>query len=265
MILKSDVLDILFENRNKAYGAYTLRKFYPGRVRTALLILLLPVVIFCTYGLMQGKGGTSIIFNVMEQTMLTGVQIEKTQPREQKKISPASSTRSNSNKYVSNIKVVGEKDSTDNLMVDALHFNAGSITYTGGADEPGEGITGTGSVPAETITENVVDADPNIPVESADVQPQYPGGMQALRAFLERHLTKPAEMDEGEIVSVKIKFIVGYDGALKGFEPVESGGEAYTNEVVRVLKKMPHWIPGKDNGKNISVYHIIPVKFISAD
>ncbi|HEY5407892.1 MAG TPA: hypothetical protein VIJ92_12430 [Ginsengibacter sp.] len=42
---------------------------------------------------------------------------------------------------------------------------------------------------------------------------------------------------------------------------IKSGGIAFDNEVVRVLKKMPLWIPGKSNGENVSVYYVIPVKF----
>ena len=73
------------------------------------------------------------------------------------------------------------------------------------------------------------------------------------------------EMENGETVMVKIKFIVGYDGVLKGFETVQDGGAAFNEEVIRVLKKMPQWIPGKTKGENVSVYNMIPVKFTGAD
>ena len=58
--------------------------------------------------------------------------------------------------------------------------------------------------------------------------------------------------------------MVGYDGVLKGFETVEDGGKAFNQEVIRVLKKMPTWIPGKTSGENVSVYYTIPVKFVSS-
>ena len=47
---------------------------------------------------------------------------------------------------------------------------------------------------------------------------------------------------------VKVKFVVGYDGNLKSFELVQDGGSDFNNEVIRVLKKMPEWIPGKSKG-----------------
>ena len=89
--------------------------------------------------------------------------------------------------------------------------------------------------------------------------------MDALRKFLERNLKTPQDLEEGQHVIVKIRFIVGYDGTLKGFETMQDGGTAFNNEVVRVLKKMPQWIPGKTNGENVSVYFTIPVNFQSME
>ncbi len=95
--------------------------------------------------------------------------------------------------------------------------------------------------------------------------PSYPGGIDALRKFLQRHLNNPKEMEEGEEVSVKVKFVVDYDGKLQSFVTVQDGGEEFNKEVVRVLKKMPNWVPGKTNGQNVSVYFTIPVKFVPAN
>ena len=92
--------------------------------------------------------------------------------------------------------------------------------------------------------------------------PSYPGGMDALKRFLQKNLTNPRDLEEGEMVSVKIRFVVGYDGKLKSFTTVQDGGEEFNKEVVRVLKKMPEWVPGKTKGQNVSVYYVIPVKFV---
>ena len=80
--------------------------------------------------------------------------------------------------------------------------------------------------------------------------------------FLQKNLNNPADLEDGQVVSVKIKFIVGYNGVLKGFEVLEDGGKAFNNEVIRVLKKMPVWVPGKNAGEHVSVYYTIPVKFM---
>jgi protein TonB len=69
-------------------------------------------------------------------------------------------------------------------------------------------------------------------------------------------------LEDGELISVKVKVIVGYDGKLKNFELVQDGGTEFNNEVIRVLKKMPAWKPGKSKDQNVSVYYTIPVKFV---
>ena len=122
------------------------------------------------------------------------------------------------------------------------------------------GPASTGLAPVTAVV-----PDPSVPRNTADVMPAYPGGMDALRKFLQKNLQNPEDIAEGEEVLVKIKFVVGYDGKLQGFDVVKDGGRAFNQEVVRVLKKMPEWIPGKSNGQNVAVYYTIPVRFMVSD
>ena len=107
--------------------------------------------------------------------------------------------------------------------------------------------------------------DKNKPSDFAEVMPVYPGGNEALRKFLERNLKTPESAESGQTISVKMRFVVGFDGTLKSFETIQDGGAEYNNEVIRVLKKMPQWIPGKTKGENVSVYFTIPVKFTAIE
>lgn len=93
--------------------------------------------------------------------------------------------------------------------------------------------------------------------------PQYPGGVKALLDFLKKNLHAPQDVEEGDEVLVKVKFVVDYNGKMESFNIIKSGGDEFDNEVIRVLKKMPLWIPGKSNGENVSVYYVVPVKFTS--
>ena len=80
---------------------------------------------------------------------------------------------------------------------------------------------------------------------------------------LKENLHAPESIEEGDEIEVKVKFVVNYNGDLQKFDVVKSGGKEFDNEVIRVLKKMPSWIPGESNGENVAVYYIIPVKFKS--
>lgn len=262
-ILQTDALDILFQNRNKAYGAYTLRKFYTNRLTRSLLIMTGLVALLSAFTFIPDKEEAKVI-DVYDSGFTTVVMESKkpeVKPTVNKKIPPKKVMATL--KYVTTISIVNDKDSVE-VLHDLTNMSIGSTTNI--TKEPGIEIIGAG--PAGDgdagIAPPATPAAPDVdrPLETADVMPAFPGGKEALRKFLMRNLSNPENLEEGELVSVKVKFVVGYDGKLKSFELVEDGGAAFNNEVIRVLKKMPAWIPGKSAGRNVSVYYTIPVKFI---
>lgn len=264
LILQTHVLDILFENRNKVYGAYTLRKFYNTRLLTSIGIMAGAVIILSAFTFLPAtkEGETLLVSDPILCSLAPTPKEPKVKPEVRKlfKKTPVSTLN-----FSSKIVILNKKDSV-NVLHDLDNMTIGNKTNI--VDEPGSQLIGTpgnedtdGAI-AEPIkkTESVIDITK--PLETAEVMPQYPGGMDGLRKFLMRNLTNPRSLDEGELISVKVKFVVGYDGKLKGFELIQDGGSEFNNEVIRVLKKMPAWIPGKSRGQNVSVYYTIPVKFI---
>lgn len=261
-ILKTDVLDIVFENRNKDYGAYTLRKFYPGRVKRSLLLMFLMVAVFCIYAVLPSKTTKEIAVIKYEDPAYRNVKPPEKPAEKNFKNKPV--PRVNMHKLTSSIVIAKPQDSVTELKDLTDGVKIGGMDITGGIDNPPlETIEAAGAGDATALKPEATNS--NEAVEAADIQPQFPGGITALRNFLERNLQNPQDLEDGEIVAVKVKFIVGYDGTLKRFEIVQDGGTAFNNEVIRVLKKMPGWIPGKANGKNVSVYYTIPVKFVAND
>ena len=274
-ILKADILDIIFEKRNKLYGAYDLRKFYPGRLKIALGFMFITAMAFSAFTLIPAnkKNAVNPIIKKDEHRL---VQIDETpkeipkkpeiKKQEVVKLQPKPAVVTGT-KFLSNIVIVDKGVKTDSLVTllptDAIgpktivHANPGPLLVTSVKTTP---VTGGGENPVTII-------DKTIPLNGdvVEVLPSYPGGMDALRKFLERNLQTPTEMENGETVSVRVKFEVDYTGKLKNFVTVLDGGEVYNKEVVRVLKKMPDWLPGKSKGEEVSVYYIIPVKFTGAD
>jgi protein TonB len=137
--------------------------------------------------------------------------------------------------------------------------------FTYSVEPPGTDNNGIVEEINEPVKPVVSKPDKGDIVNSPDVQPQFPGGIKELIKFLKRNLNSPQEMQEGEEITVRVKFIVGYNGDLMGFDVLETGGEPFDNEVIRVLQKMPKWIPGKSNNETVSTYYIIPVKFTVSD
>jgi protein TonB len=81
--------------------------------------------------------------------------------------------------------------------------------------------------------------------------------------FLNKYLRTPDELEAGQKRNVIVRFAVGEDGTVTHFEITQSGGSAFDNEVIRVLKKMPKWKPAVQNGKNVSVMFTQPVTFMA--
>lgn len=94
---------------------------------------------------------------------------------------------------------------------------------------------------------------------SYPLMPAYPGGKDSLLKFINDNLKYPAhDTTQG---TVKVSMIVYKDGALTNIKIAKSLGEAYDNEAIRVVKLMPKWIPGKENGNPVGVKVLLPIKF----
>lgn len=92
--------------------------------------------------------------------------------------------------------------------------------------------------------------------------PSFPGGMGSLMRYLSRNVKYPVEAEENGIQgSVITTFIVEKDGSISEVEVKKSVFPALDAEAVRVVKAMPKWNPGKQNGKPVRVQYTIPVSF----
>lgn len=270
LILKSDILDIIFEKRNKLYGAYDLRKFYPNRLKLALGFMFIIAISFSAFTFIPPKDKGVIT----KPYVFTEVELKKAndKPKEpEKKTEVAKAEKKPETKptpvtqkqFTNNLKVVANNVKTDTIVT--LQPNDVISTKTFVATNPGIPTVETVKVePSGGGTEKTIPTiDKTSPMDgdAVDVLPSYPGGMEALRKFLQKHLQTPDELEGGQSVSVRVKFVVDYTGKLKSFVTVQDGGDAYNREVVRVLRKMPDWVPGKTRGENVSVYYVIPVRF----
>ncbi len=269
-ILESDSLDILFEHRNKMYGAYELRKKYNKRLLMALamglLVISIPVVYISLKKLEvistkpDFKGDIFIsppVSFIPDQPLPKKVEKEKVPAS---KMKPKAANNTGPLKMV-NEDVVEKKPEQTNVIFNNPGNDAGEAIIAphnlGGQAETAAGL--------KDILTSTTDADENVALPMAEQMPAYPGGLKALRKFLENNLESPRSLDEGEKINVQVKFIVGYDGNLKSFELVKDGGTIFNKEVIRVLKLMPRWIPGKNAGKNVSVYFSLPVSFVAPE
>ena len=264
-ILHAPLLDIIFENRNKDYGAYDLRKSYNHRVLLSLSIMLGFVLLFSIVNYffhpLKDIAEKPFVFETKEYetsqfSFETKKKLVPLSNKSKKKINAREETTP---------EIVSDK-SINKSVASILPDNASQLLQGGEplGFESGPGTIGDFGVPKEEVKViEKIEKKPEI-YSSADVMPQFPGGLKALSNFLEKNIKAPDEVEDGARISVKVRFVVDINGHLQSFKVVESGGEIFDNEVLRVLKKMPQWIPGKSKGKNVAVYFIVPVIFTAA-
>lgn len=95
-----------------------------------------------------------------------------------------------------------------------------------------------------------------------EVHPQYPGGDEARIKFIQENLKYPVSAKEAGIQgNVYVTFIVEKDGSLSNVKILRGIGSGCDEEVIRVVKLMPAWLPGTQSGKPVRVQFNLPIKF----
>jgi protein TonB len=259
-ILTADFLDILFDNRNKAYGAYNLRKHYNSKLLTALGLSVTAVFSLL---LLANSFSTSVSETAYEPDLIvtTAVLPPIDKPKvEPPKVPPQKTPQVKSQDFQT-LKLVTTDPPPLTTQDELLHSLISDIKADG--PEVPDIIEPTKS--AETGSGKESDL-PEPPKEiKPDRQPQFPGGMAAWSAFLNRNLQAPEELEPGEKRIVNIRFHVDADGTVTNFQIVQSGGAAFDNEVIRVLRKMPKWMPAIQGGRPIAISFTQPVAFVSQE
>ncbi len=264
-ILTADLLDILFENRNKNYGAYELRRSYNYRLMLSLLISF--SFVFLLLLLLPLKGKSDVLPAEAIPPELTARYIDTEKTPQVEVPPPVKKSVSNPAPAAAQIQYNSIAIAPDAVVTEVLptQDDIGSsfisdITTPGAAD--------VGLVPP-VVSGNGNDAaaveEKEKPVVYSYSAPQFPGGKEAWLRFLSRQLRAPGDMAPGEKRSVLIRFLVNASGSITGFEVLQSGGSAFDNEVIRVLKNGPKWKPALENGHPVSRTFTQPLTFVQEE
>ena len=259
-IIQSTSLDVLFDQRNKAYGAYMLRKKYPETLLGSIVIVFVFTAFLLVFATRKGDSEDKkniIILETKTATLAKAEKREALKPNRPKKAKAMSAKKQKVTMGV--IKLVDsteiKRDTAAVMVFNGIGSDGGDKKVGYGAGEPGD-EKDTSSIGTTNYINHQFSA-----FEEVEIMPEFPGGMKALHAFLQENLVHPNE-DEEEMTTVKIRFVVGFDGALSDLMITQDGGKSYNEEVIRVVKQMPKWKPGRSKGEKVSVYYNLPVYFI---
>ncbi|AZB09822.1 energy transducer TonB [Chryseobacterium sp. G0162] len=260
--------EIVFENRNKEYGAYDLRHQYPRLltksfiIGTALFLLAaLSPFIYLTIKNLTAPPKQEVkadLVDILEEEPI----IE--QPKEEEPPPPPPPPKEEPKIEVIQ-NVVPEPVKAPKIETPPPPISKQLETTTGLNNQ--EGVKAPAYTPpppppstgTKTATVEVKANNPNEIYKDVDQSAEYPGGMGALRKFLgENFDTSLMEGGEGTL-KAKLKFVVEKDGTVSAVTIEEkSPNSDFNNEAIRVVKKLKKWTPAKRNGESVRSYYSVP-------
>ncbi len=238
--------DIIFENRNKNYGAYNLRKQYKSTTSLSILgaiaffTIIISVLSNSTKEVSASPVPTSVVLVISDPIISRVVP-----PPELK---PPSSLTSN----VKNLKPVVTDDSTEVTPYLPTNDELINTLKNGNVND---------STPVN------ITADPLIPEETKPLiivqeMPEFPGGLSALLNYVGKTLKYPADAQINNIQGkVILKFVVNTDGSVDRIEIIRGIDPLLDNEAIRVVKTLPKFRPGKQDGVPVPVWFMLPINF----
>lgn len=267
----NDFLDILFNGRNKDYGAYDLRRKYDRRVRNAIIgTAAVTMTIIGGYALSNRLSVTDT--HILNRPVVDVIKLTTLPPETKTPPPPAlpSSTPPPvrpSVKFLPPIIARNEEVQPEDVppRMSELENKSVGVTTTPTGDETGIDVgvlpeTGSGEV---LITPTKEREDREKPWCVVEIMPSFPGGEGALFTYLSKSIRYPnIAVENGIEGTVTVQFVVDYEGNIKDVKVLSAAkGGGLEQEATRVIKAMPKWKPGRQNGRNVSVLYSIPVNF----
>jgi len=257
-------LALVFEGKNKEYGAYVQREESSDRhLKAMALITLIALCLIFLPGLIKSVLPAPKDVGQVTDVNLSDLDLNKQVPQEnqikQIIVPPPPELKAT----VAFTPPVVKKD--NEIKDEELMKTQQELTETK-ADISVATVEGTqgGTVDIADLQEHKVvveDTKPQI-FSHVEVMPQFPGGELALLKWLNDNINYPTIAQEQGIQGrVSLRFVVKPDGSVGDVEVVKGLDPSCDKEAVRVVQKMPKWIPGKQNGNPVFVYFSLPVTF----
>jgi periplasmic protein TonB len=245
--------EMVFAHRNKEYGAYMLRKGYAINLSAGLLITIAVVgFLICYPALSKFFGGDDVIVKAARGKLVYSELSVPPSLAKPKPIPPALLLP----RLQKVLKFVPPK---------VVKEQVPEVPPT--ISEIRENVTGAAAVegPADVIFDEPVEevvADDNELFTVVDQQPEFEGGYEAMMAFIKQNMKYPANARRMQIEgTVHVSFIVSKTGVISDVKVLRGIMTECDREATRVVQLMPAWKPGKQNGRNVNVRFILPLKF----
>jgi periplasmic protein TonB len=267
-ILQADVLDIIFDGKNKQYGAYDLRKTYNRRLAKALLITA-GIALFIFLGSAFASVFTKTAQDKLDvrDTQLAEIKKEVTPPVVQPPpIRQAPPPEINQVRFTPP-RVVPDEEVKPDEQIEEIPDDAAISERTVVSDNKNDVIVAPVEPKGTQIIETPVkkEEDEDRIFTKVENEAAFPGGDGAWKRYLEKNLNADTPVDNGAPAGpyqVVVQFIVSKDGSISDVKALSEHGYGMEAEAVKIIKKGPAWQAALQNGRNVNAYRKQQITFV---
>lgn len=269
-LYNAEWVDLVFDQRNKNYGAYELRQHYGRTMSKAMALTFAAITVWAVASLaFRHKVEDGVI--IREIPILKVLPPPPVSPKARQVIPPQAAGAQQPKDLSKKINfpppvVVPEEKAVDPHTMADLQKATISNTDQAGPDAPAGNILDV-DIKEGPGSGNPITEDGKVrPFSEVEILPQPDGGMAGWAKFLQKNLHYPAIARENNISGkVFVSFIVEKDGQLTDIKIVRGLGYGLDEETIRVLKLAKPWKPGIQNGRPVRVAYSIPFAFQLAE
>lgn len=269
-LISNEWTDLVFEGRNQAYGAYKLRKGTAKRNVWALIIVGLAAALLYLGLQLQKMAEANKKVENTQAVELAKLNIEKKEAKVEKKEIIKQEPEKVVEQVKSSVKFTApiiKKDSEvkeeDEIKLDEVQKSdkaVGAFTVEGNDEVGGAVLKAKEDIAAPEPPKHVVEETKIFTV--VEQMPMFPGGYGALMGYLRDNIHYPTVAAENGVQGrVVVGFVVERDGSITDVNILRGVDPSLDREAMRVVKSMPKWTPGKQNGSAVRVKYQVPVSF----
>lgn len=269
-LISNEWTDLVFEGRNQAYGAYKLRKGTAKRNVWALIIVGLAAALLYLGLQLQKMAEANKKVENTQAVEIAKLNTEKKEAKVEKKEIIKQEPEKVVEQVKSSVKFTApviKKDSEvkeeDEIKLDEVQKSdkaVGAFTVEGNDEVGGAVLKAKDDIAAPEPPKHVVEETKIFTV--VEQMPMYPGGDGALMGYLRDNIHYPTVAAENGVQGrVVVGFVVERDGSITDVKILRGVDPSLDREAMRVVKNMPKWTPGKQNGSAVRVKYQVPVSF----
>jgi protein TonB len=264
-IYEASWTNLVFENKNKEYGAYQLRQENSKTTVTALFMGLLLLAALGSVSMLINKFGTAdpvetepVIYEPLTPVNITPIPVEPVTP---KPIAPPqqSTTAAASTSTQLSHPVVAPVDQATQAVIATNRENTPVVDNANAGAGTSVNVLPTSGSGDTVVPEPIDNGSGIVNTNVLDKLPEFPGGMAKFYTYVGNNFNRP-ELDAERTLKVYVSFVIEKDGSITDIMVKNDPGYGLGKEAVRVLKSLKtKWIPGVLNGKAVRTAYNLPI------